>query len=131
MIGVRDLVDWIRGVAPSAVDLRLDSREVAPGDVFLAVPGRHHDGRAHIAAAVARGAAAVLADGETGSLQVLVAVPVLEVPGLRGLLGALAAEWYRAPSAGLLQSALPAPTARPRAPSGSRRRLAAPTGAVP
>ena len=102
MSGVRDLVVWIRGVAPSAVDLRLDSREVAPGDVFLAVPGRLHDGRAHIDAAVERGAAAVLADGETGSLKLLVAVPVLEVPGLRGLLGALAAEWYRAPSAGLL-----------------------------
>ncbi|HOX88080.1 MAG TPA: UDP-N-acetylmuramoyl-L-alanyl-D-glutamate--2,6-diaminopimelate ligase [Burkholderiaceae bacterium] len=97
-----DLVDWIRGVAPAAQDLRLDSREVMPGDVFLAVPGRRHDGREHIAAAVERGAAAVLAEGETGSLQVLVGAPVLEVRGLREALGALAAQWYGAPSAGLL-----------------------------
>jgi UDP-N-acetylmuramoyl-L-alanyl-D-glutamate--2,6-diaminopimelate ligase len=102
MSTARDLVDWIRGVAPAARDLRLDSREVTAGDVFLAVPGGRHDGRSHIAAAVERGAVAVLAEGQTGSLQAVVGAPVLEVEGLRGWLGALAAEWYGAPSAALL-----------------------------
>ncbi len=38
-----------------------DSRAVMPGDLFVALPGARHDGRAFIADAVARGAAAVLA----------------------------------------------------------------------
>ncbi len=38
-----------------------DSRRVAPGYLFAALPGSHADGRAFIAEAVARGAAAVLA----------------------------------------------------------------------
>ena len=38
-----------------------DSRQVAPGFLFAALPGAHADGRGFIADAVARGAAAVLA----------------------------------------------------------------------
>jgi len=38
-----------------------DSRQVAPGDLFVAVPGTRVDGRRFIADAVARGAVAVLA----------------------------------------------------------------------
>lgn len=38
-----------------------DSREVVPGDLFVALPGEHHRGEAFIADAVARGAAAVMA----------------------------------------------------------------------
>ncbi len=37
-----------------------DSRAVAPGELFVALPGTRNDGRAFIAQAVARGAAAVL-----------------------------------------------------------------------
>jgi UDP-N-acetylmuramoyl-L-alanyl-D-glutamate--2,6-diaminopimelate ligase len=46
-----------------------DSREVHPGDLFVAIPGAipgvSEDGRAHIAEAVAKGAAAVLAPSGT------------------------------------------------------------------
>ena len=49
-----------------------DSRTVQPGDVFLAYPGHHVDGRAFMQDAVARGAAALICersekvgDGET------------------------------------------------------------------
>ena len=38
-----------------------DSRQVAPGDLFAAIPGARSDGRRFIAEAVARGAVAVLA----------------------------------------------------------------------
>ena len=38
-----------------------DSRRVAPGDLFVVREGQTHDGRAFVAAAIARGAAAVLA----------------------------------------------------------------------
>ena len=45
--------------------LTLDSRQVRPGDLFLAVPGQHTDGRTHIADAIRRGALAIAyeADG--------------------------------------------------------------------
>ena len=39
-----------------------DSRKIAPGDLFVAIPGTHADGTRFIADAVARGAAAVLTE---------------------------------------------------------------------
>ncbi|MFT8246263.1 UDP-N-acetylmuramoyl-L-alanyl-D-glutamate--2,6-diaminopimelate ligase [Roseomonas sp. BN140053] len=48
-------------VLPAIAGLTADSRQVAPGFLFAALPGSRVDGRAHIADAVARGAAAVLA----------------------------------------------------------------------
>jgi UDP-N-acetylmuramoyl-L-alanyl-D-glutamate--2,6-diaminopimelate ligase len=38
-----------------------DSRAVAPGDLFVALPGEHHRGEEFVASAVERGAAAVMA----------------------------------------------------------------------
>ncbi len=58
---IADLVAWLRTVAPGA-RLIADSRNVSRGDVFVAFPGDATDGRMHIADAVARGAAAVLAE---------------------------------------------------------------------
>ena len=45
--------------------LAYDSRSVRPGDLFVALPGVHADGHRFIAAAIARGAAAVLSHGTT------------------------------------------------------------------
>jgi UDP-N-acetylmuramoyl-L-alanyl-D-glutamate--2,6-diaminopimelate ligase len=91
---------WLRAQAPAARDLHLDSRKLAPGDVFVALRGARVDGRAFIDAAVARGAAAVLveAQGWSGSA----AVPLLTLPNLAAGLGELAAAWYGTPSAELL-----------------------------
>lgn len=71
-------------------DLRQDSREVVPGDLFVARPGQSTSGLAYVADAVARGAAAVLVEqgAEVGD----VGVPVMTVGSLRLALGA-AAEW--------------------------------------
>lgn len=41
--------------------VRIDSREVQPGDLFVALPGEHHDGHDFIGDAVARGAHGLLA----------------------------------------------------------------------
>ncbi len=52
------------GIPPEAAGIRgltADGRAVAPGFLFAALPGSRTDGRAFIAEAVARGAAAVLA----------------------------------------------------------------------
>ncbi len=61
----------------------LDSREPVPGGLFVAVHGEHVDGHAYAAAAVAGGAAAVLASRETG-------VPSVVVPDVVEALGRLA-----------------------------------------
>ncbi|MGG5889404.1 UDP-N-acetylmuramoyl-L-alanyl-D-glutamate--2,6-diaminopimelate ligase [Falsiroseomonas sp. HC035] len=49
------------GALPPLGGLTADSRQVAPGDLFAALPGGQADGRRYIGEAVARGAAAVLA----------------------------------------------------------------------
>jgi len=54
--------EWDREFAQIAVD----SRDVQPGDVFIARRGLKSHGEEHIAAAIEQGAVAVLAEGELG-----------------------------------------------------------------
>ena len=56
---------WIQAAGVAITGITADSRAVAPGFLFAALPGARHDGRAFIAEAVARGAAAVLAPENT------------------------------------------------------------------
>ncbi|MBS0395926.1 MAG: UDP-N-acetylmuramoyl-L-alanyl-D-glutamate--2,6-diaminopimelate ligase [Proteobacteria bacterium] len=81
-------------------DLRLDSREVQPGDAFVALAGRSTHGLDHAADAVARGAIAVLWDPTEGrSLPPLPpSVVEVSVPGLRPELGDVADRFYGEPS---------------------------------
>ena len=48
-----------------------DSREIRPGDLFLALQGKKTDGAFHIAEAFSRGAAAVISHRESGDPRVL------------------------------------------------------------
>ncbi len=66
----------------------MDSRSVAPGSLFVAVPGRHVDGHEFAPAAVAAGAVALVGERAVAG----VAVPQLLVRGVRPAL-ALAAAW--------------------------------------
>ena len=70
------------GVAVRAV--RSDSRTVEPGDVYVAVRGLRADGHAFVAAAIERGAAAVVVEH-----QLDVAVPQVIVPDGAVALGIL------------------------------------------
>ena len=91
------ILAWLRGIAHEGAHLRLDSRDVKPGDIFVAVPGERTDGRAFIRVAAARGAAGVLLekrDGEGGHYP----VAALAVEGLKERLGEIAAEYYGNPS---------------------------------
>ncbi len=54
----------------------IDSRQVVPGGLFVAVAGEHVDGHAYAEAAVEAGAAAVLGTSDTGVPAVIVADPV-------------------------------------------------------
>jgi UDP-N-acetylmuramoyl-L-alanyl-D-glutamate--2,6-diaminopimelate ligase len=74
-----------------------DSRRVAQGDVFFALPGERTDGTRFIANAIAQGASAVLC--EAGAAPAESAVPVIQVKALRSHAGALADALLGEPSA--------------------------------
>jgi UDP-N-acetylmuramoyl-L-alanyl-D-glutamate--2,6-diaminopimelate ligase len=57
--------DWYIPSGLTIAGITADSRRVNPGDLFVALPGRHADGRRFIADAVERGAAAILAPSGT------------------------------------------------------------------
>lgn len=86
-------------VARRASDLVSDSRQVQPGAVFLALPGRRDHGLAHAEEAMARGALAVIADphGHGGSMP----AGVFALPGLRERLPELVDRFFGSPSAAL------------------------------
>lgn len=87
--------------ASSAVlirELTLDSRKVRPGDLFLAVPGLAQDGRAHIADAISRGAAAVAFEVEGAEPMTAQSAELVPVKGLVGQLSAIAGRFYGEPS---------------------------------
>jgi len=79
---------------PDILGLTADSRMVGPGFLFAALPGTHHDGRAYIADAVARGAAAVLAPEGTAWPEGVAARPLLLDPEPRRALALLAARFH-------------------------------------
>ena len=86
---------------PAAPDVRvqnltLDTRTLAPGDVFVALPGSEQDGRDFIGPALAAGAVAVLM--ESGRELHQDDARVIPISGLKGELGALANRLYRSPS---------------------------------
>ncbi len=66
-----------------------DSRQVVTGDIFVAYRGFHADGHTHIAAALARGAVAVIY--EDASYDTTLLVPAMRVDNARPALGAVAA----------------------------------------
>ncbi|MCP5199393.1 MAG: UDP-N-acetylmuramoyl-L-alanyl-D-glutamate--2,6-diaminopimelate ligase [Gammaproteobacteria bacterium] len=77
-------------------DITLDSREVRQGSCFLAVRGTRENAMRHAHDAVARGAVAIVAECREEAVEL--GIPVIDVPGLRGTLGTLAARFFAAPS---------------------------------
>ncbi len=72
-----------------------DSREVAKGALFAAIPGTAHDGRAFIADAIARGAATVLVPADTDTAAIASrGTSVLKTADIRGAVSAVAALFY-------------------------------------
>ena len=83
------------GRDPEITLVTADSRQVRPGALFVAVRGDSVDGYHYIPDALARGAAAIVAEGEPvsglGAVQ-------LAVPDLRAALGWLSAAWHHVPA---------------------------------
>ena len=90
---------------PAALDARtretlvtgvhFDSRDVAPGGVFVAVPGQRFDGAGFVDEAVERGAALVVAEVPPPAAP---PCPWVRVPHARAALAALAAAFHGDPS---------------------------------
>jgi UDP-N-acetylmuramoyl-L-alanyl-D-glutamate--2,6-diaminopimelate ligase len=79
------------GADPEITGISEDSRRIEPGMLFVAVPGTSLDGHAYIGDAVARGAAAIVAE-RTGAIPA--GIPVVRVASSRDALALLAARFF-------------------------------------
>ncbi|MCO5119980.1 MAG: UDP-N-acetylmuramoyl-L-alanyl-D-glutamate--2,6-diaminopimelate ligase [Burkholderiaceae bacterium] len=91
---------WLRARLAAGAELSADSRDIRPGDGFVAMPGERHDGRDYIGQAQVGGAAAIAYD-PAGGAQPVTGVPAIAVAGLRRDAGLVAAEYYGRPSSRL------------------------------
>jgi UDP-N-acetylmuramoyl-L-alanyl-D-glutamate--2,6-diaminopimelate ligase len=92
-------VKTVRGVLPDAVTgIAYDSRTVEPGQLFVAVPGTRQDGRRFVGDALARGAAAVVVEGDAPAERTAASIVV---PSSREALARLADAYYGHPSRAL------------------------------
>lgn len=73
------------------------SGEIQPGDLYAAVPGARTHGARFAAAAAAAGARAVLTDEQGRALAAQIAIPVIVVPNVAAVLGAVSAAVYGHP----------------------------------
>jgi UDP-N-acetylmuramoyl-L-alanyl-D-glutamate--2,6-diaminopimelate ligase len=90
---------WKGGEEAASLDITgitADSRAVRPGMVFAALPGARSDGRAFIADAVARGAAAILAPEGTAWPANAPVRPLVTSPDPRRALALMAAAFFGA-----------------------------------
>ncbi|MFA4913497.1 MAG: bifunctional UDP-N-acetylmuramoyl-L-alanyl-D-glutamate--2,6-diaminopimelate ligase MurE/UDP-N-acetylmuramoyl-tripeptide--D-alanyl-D-alanine ligase MurF [Burkholderiaceae bacterium] len=96
---VKTLQDSLLRHVHADADLHLDSRAVTSGDVFIALGGARHPAAAFIADAVASGAKVVVCEESDHIDTQACSVPLVQVSGLKAMLGELADEWYGRPSA--------------------------------
>ena len=80
---------------PDILALAHDSRKVEPGTLFVCMKGATVDGHSFAAAAVAKGAVAVLAEQEVAGVDT---VPVIRTPDVRQAVERIAACFYGDPS---------------------------------
>ena len=93
---VHDAVAWLRDRVTGT--LQTDSRQIRPGDGFIAWPGAATDGRAHIGDALSRGAVACLVEHEGAEAFTLQGLPVAALHGLKAATGLIAADWFDQPT---------------------------------
>ncbi|MFZ5550025.1 MAG: UDP-N-acetylmuramoyl-L-alanyl-D-glutamate--2,6-diaminopimelate ligase [Pseudomonadota bacterium] len=91
----RWLSSWVTGA------LRTDSRQVQPGDAFIAWPGYASDGRQYVRQALERGAATCLVEREGIEAFGFEDARVATLPQLKAATGLIASAYYRQPSGAL------------------------------
>jgi len=89
-------VQWLRARVTGT--LRTDSRQVEPGDAFIAWPGAATDGRTHVSDALVRGATACLVEHEGVEPFGFGGDEIAALPRLKAATGLIAAEWFGAPT---------------------------------
>jgi len=88
----RWLQEWVTGA------LRTDSRQVRPGDAFIAWPGYATDGRSFVQAALDAGATTCLVELEGADAFGFKDARVASLPGLKAATGPIAHEYYGQPT---------------------------------
>jgi len=83
---------------PQLKAMRLDSRQVQPGDLFIAMPGAATDGRQYMQQAVAQGAAAIIVEATGWSDSFNITVPILPINNLKFYISEIATYFYKNPS---------------------------------
>ena len=98
-----EILSMLSAAGVATTEVSADSRSLAPGGIFLAYPGQAGgaDGRAHIGAAIERGARAVLWERAGFAWDGAWDVPNFPVEGLKQFAGPIAAAVFGAPSAEL------------------------------
>ena len=97
------LADLLQGFAAAPAieirDISSDSRDLQPGDLFLACGGESSHGLDYVADAVSAGVAAIAWDSSTAEAPAAkVGVPMIAVPGLAKHLGEIANRFYARPA---------------------------------
>jgi UDP-N-acetylmuramoyl-L-alanyl-D-glutamate--2,6-diaminopimelate ligase len=79
--------------------LTLDSRQVCPGDAFLALAGTEKHGEIFIKSAIQKGAKALLKEADKAGFEILTGdIPCISIPDLSQKIGEIAARFYDYPS---------------------------------
>ncbi len=102
--GLPGLPKKLSGVAEVVVKgVKIDSRQVCEGDLFIACFGSNHDARNYIDAVVEQGAVAVLAESGAGwsGIRLLNDVPVIAIDNLSRHISEIANRFYGEPSKNL------------------------------
>jgi UDP-N-acetylmuramoyl-L-alanyl-D-glutamate--2,6-diaminopimelate ligase len=92
----QDAAAWLRARVTGT--LRTDSRQVQPGDAFLAWPGAAFDARAQVAVALAAGATACLVEQDGAQAFAFNDARVATYRGLKAASGLVADAWFGNPS---------------------------------
>ena len=91
---------WLTDTAAAqtpVTGLALDSRQVAPGDLFFAYPGAAGDGRDYIDHAIVRGAAAIVYEEGDATVPLEPGIPAMPVNQLRDKVSVIAARFFDNP----------------------------------
>lgn len=80
--------------------IQIDSRNITPGELFVALPGARQHGNAYIGDAIRSGAAAVIVDART-AVTVDASVPLIKVADIAEQAGVIASRFYGEPSQAL------------------------------
>jgi UDP-N-acetylmuramoyl-L-alanyl-D-glutamate--2,6-diaminopimelate ligase len=87
-------------INPIITGMALDSREIKPGNLFVACNGSIADGQTYITAAQKNGAVAVITEADSNLSLVTYQnkIPIITIPNLKEKIGLIAAQYYQYPT---------------------------------